>query len=160
MTKVQVVILNLYYSPSSLSAALVPGGGGGGRKKILPDSGLEPVWTGARESTWRQTCTSAVWRLEARVSPLRRPLPGGKSGSLLRRPPLCAATEELWLSEFATSPVTPAELQKGANGCGYGRLPQHLLRGDTLLPVPPGGRGERVGRLEDAPGRRPFKVTR
>lgn len=111
---------------------------GGRKKKILLDSGLEPVWTRAHESTWHQTCTSAVWRLEARVPELRRPLPGWEMWKLALRPrPLCTAMEELWLSQFATSPVTQAELQKGANGCCYGPLPQHLLWGDTLLSVPP-----------------------
>lgn len=76
-------------------------------------------------------------RLEARVPELWRPSPGGKSGSWLVARPLCTAMEELWLSQFGTSAVTQAELQKGANGCCYGPLPQHLLRGDTLLSVPP-----------------------
>lgn len=40
--------------------------------------------------------------------------------------------EALWSSQVCTSPVTPAEWQRGANGCCYARLPEHLLR-VTLL---------------------------
>lgn len=37
-------------------------------------------------------------------------------------------TEAFWSSQVCTSPVTLAEWQKGANGCCYARLPEHLLR--------------------------------
>lgn len=35
--------------------------------------------------------------------------------------------EAFWSSQVCTSPVTLAEWQKGANGCCYARLPEHLL---------------------------------
>lgn len=35
--------------------------------------------------------------------------------------------EAFWPSQVCTSPVTLAEWQKGANGCCYARIPEHLL---------------------------------
>lgn len=37
------------------------------------------------------------------------------------------SVEACWSSQVCTSPVTLAEWQKGANGCCYARLPEHLL---------------------------------
>ncbi len=42
------------------------------------------------------------------------------------------SVEAFWSSQVCTSPVTTAEWQKGANGCCYAWLPEHLLR-VTLL---------------------------
>lgn len=41
--------------------------------------------------------------------------------------------EAFWHSQVCTSPVTLAEWQKGANGCCYTRVPEHLLRVTPLF---------------------------
>lgn len=137
MTQVHVVIHNPYYSPSSLSTAVC--------WATVKKWSLTMAWSQYRVvfmSTCHEMCIrvctrlgswgvySSKWRFISALS--------SKSESLLCVPILrCSrvtehSTEAFWSSQVCTSPVTLAEWQKGANGCCYARLPEHLLQ-VTLL---------------------------
>lgn len=136
MTKVHVVILNPHYSPSSLSTVVC--------WAVLKKIALTMAWSQYRVvsmNTCHQTCLNVcrgnsvdqVWKACGRVWRFITVL-SSLSESLLCMPILqCShvtkhGMEAFWPSQICTSPVTLAEWQKGANGCCYARLPEHLLR--------------------------------
>lgn len=91
---------------------------------MICDNGPEPAWSTCHQGAsdgevWRST----RWRLLSALSAPR-----------LQRAPVLRCRrvterggEAFWSSQVCTSPVTPAEWQRGANGCCYARLPEHLL---------------------------------